>query len=172
MEGREQKSIHKGGRETRGGRGGGMREEKRMGRGGRMDEIKQSTANKLVWTLHTPSAALCVCVCDREVSVFWECDSLDREGDGERWPEHGCLPGCCGLGPLTGASTLFSNTAHRQPDKTKTLIYTSLRCYPPIPYLCPGFCFCYLPVCTSIWLCFVARVYASIFLFVRRGASW
>lgn len=39
-------------------------------------------------------------------------------------PEHGCLPGFRSLGSLTGTVTLFNNTARRQPDKTKTLIYT------------------------------------------------
>lgn len=91
----------------------------------------------------------------------------------ERKPEHGCLPGCCSLGPLTGTSTLFSNTAHRQPDRTTTLIYTSLHlfisssfsvlCYLPILYLCLGFCFP-ICMCTSVWLCFVAPVCVSIFL--------
>lgn len=83
-----------------------------------------------------------------------------RKRHKERKPVPSCLPGCDSLGPLTGASTLFSNTAHRQPDKTKTLIYTSLHltisfcfsvlCYPPIPYLC-RFLFCFA-ICACVHL--------------------
>lgn len=127
--------------------------------------------------------ALCVCVCAigklvcfrRKVTVCGE-----RRRRRERKPEHGCLPGCCSLGPLTGTSTLFSNTAHRQPDKTKTQIYTSLHlsisfcvsvlCYPPIPYLCLGFC---LPICVCVHLSDFVLLPACVFpfSFVRRGAS-
>ncbi len=175
MEGREQKSIRKGGRETRGGRDGG----KRKGRegGGWMG------SNGAQRTSLCEVTVLCVCVraCNREVGVFWEeGDSVCREKKRwrERKPEHGCLPGCCSLGPLTGTSTLFSNTAHRQPDKTKTQIYTSLHlsisfcvsvlCYPPVPYLCLAFCFC-LRVHLSDCVLFPACVFPS--SFVHRGAS-
>ena len=93
---------------------------------------------------------------------------MDREGD--RGREHSCLPGCCSLGPLTGASALFSNTASRQQDKTQTLIYTSLHlsisfcfsvlCYPLISalvFVLPSACvhlsdYVLLPVCVSIFL--------------------
>lgn len=41
--------------------------------------------------------ALCVCTIGKLV-CFWRKVTVC----GERNPEHGCLPGCCSLGPLTG----------------------------------------------------------------------
>lgn len=143
-----------------------------------MDGIKQSTENEFVWTDYTVT----VCVRERERQrenetgkpvCFKQKVTVCGERKGwrgrkpERKPELGCLPGCCSLGPLTGTSTLFSNTAHRQPDNTKTLIYTTpllISLSPPLffctllslhPLSLPVFLFHYLCIYTSVWLCFV-----------------
>lgn len=118
----------------------------------------------------------------RRLSVSSQgCDVLWEENCGWRMRHeeravHGCFPGCCSLGPQTGAFTLFSNTAHWQPDKTKTLIYTSLHptislcfsvfCYPLISTI---FLSHYLCMCTSIWLCFTACVHVFFIFLCAQG---
>lgn len=93
------------------------------------------------------------------------------------WKEHVCvcvwgrksyLARCWGLGPLTGASTLFSSAACRQPDSTKTLInpsiHLSLSAFlylsAPVPYLYLLFV-SLLSACIHIWL-FITGVSVSI----------
>lgn len=81
------------------------------------------------------------------------------------------LARCWGLGPLTGASTLFSSVAHGQPDSTKTLINLSIHLSlprflylsAPHPLSLPTFCLTFICVCVCIWL-FIASVSVSIFL--------
>ena len=97
-----------------------------------------------------------VCVCNCKVGVFQErSDSIWRGKETEA--EHGCLPACCSLGPVTGTSTLFSNTA--SDSQTKTLIYTSLH---PLS-LISAWVLLSTYICTSIWLGFVDAC-VSIFL--------
>lgn len=68
------------------------------------------------------------------------------------------LARCWGLGPLTGASTLFSSAAHRQPDSTKTLINLSIHLSlprflylsAPHPLSLPTFCLTFICVCVHL----------------------
>lgn len=90
---------------------------------------------------------------------------------------HGCLPGCYSLGPLTAASTLFSNTAHSPPDKAKTLIYTSLcfsvLCYPPLSLISADFFVVSLSVYVYIYLIMFrsCRAHCSIFFLRTQGCK-
>lgn len=119
---------------------------------GRTDGIKRSTASRAVWT------APPLYGCGSRCVLGGKRQRVDRR----KKPERGCLPGCCSLGPLTGASALFSNTAHRHPDKTKTLIYTSL-------YLAISLCFSWLCdppppslISACVWLFFFLLCFVSL----------
>lgn len=118
------------------------RDEGRQAWRGREWMGSNDIVNKFVWTCER---SMCVCVCV--------------------WGRKSYLARCWGLGPLTGASTLFRSAACRQPDSTKTLINLSillslsafLYLSAPRPLSLLAFCFtfiCMYPQLIIYYRCF------------------
>lgn len=132
-----------------GGRDGGWRV------GGRGGEEREDGWDQTEHSEQVCDMTACVCVCVSEVAKslcfggkwHWR----ERKRQKESKPEHGC----CSLGPLTGTSTLFSNTSRRQPDNSKTLIYTSL-------HLPIAFSFSVIPLSLILGICYTIYVYVHL----------